>query len=273
MTHETSATPDYTMGFSDEMIESLRRYTAEASAAYLMKYLKPGLRVLDFGCGPGTISVGLARAVAPGEMHGVDVEESQIDLAKSLARMNGLDNAHFHVGDVTDLPFDDGSFDVAHCHNVLMHIPDTGTVLAEVKRVLKPGGIIGCREMICASCFTHPDFGVIRRSWDIFEDLLSADDGHPQMGKDLKNHLVEAGFTNVRITASFDIYDTPEDIAFIYAFANKWFLSPEIMDAAIKYGASTKGLFDAIRDAYDRWKDHPAALCGLAFGEAVAGRP
>ena len=273
MKHQISSTPDYTMGFSEEMLESLRRHTAEASAGYLLPHLRAGLRLLDAGCGPGTISVGLARAVAPGEMHGVDMEESQIDLARSVAKMNGWDNARFHVGDVLALPFEDGYFDVVHCHNVLMHIPDTAAVLAELRRVLKPGGVIGCREMICGSSFTHPDFGVTRRAWDMFEDLLSADDGHPQMGKDLKNHIVQAGFTNVRMTASFDIYDAPADIAFIYAFANKWFLSREIMDAAIKYGASTIELCADVRDAYDRWKDHPGALCGLAFGEAVAISP
>ena len=261
------------MGFSEEMLEALRRATAETSAAYLLPYLRPGLRVLDFGCGPGTISVGLAKAIAPGELHGVDMEESQVELARTVAEANGRDNATFHVGDVAHLPFDDAYFDVAHCHNVLMHIPDTQAVLAEVKRVLKPGGIIGCREMICESSFTHPDFGVIRKSWDMFEDLLAADDGHPQMGKELKRHLVEAGFENVRMTASVDIYSSPEDIAFIYEFANKWFLSPEITEAAIMYGASTRELCDAIRRAYDRWKDHPGALCGLIFGEAVAGRP
>ncbi len=273
MTQQTVATPDYTMGFSEEMLESLRRYTAEASAAYLLPYLRPGLRILDVGCGPGNISVGLARAVAPGQLHGVDMEESQIELARAVAEANGRDNAIFHVSDAADLPFEDGFFDIAHCHNVLMHIPDTASVLAEMKRVLKPGGIIGCREMICGSSFTHPDFGVIRRAWDMFEDLLAADDGHPQMGKELKNRIVEAGFTNVRVSASFDIYDTPADVAFIHAFANQWFLSPEIMEAAIKYGAATQELCDAIRDAYERWKDHPGAFCGLAFGEVVAGRP
>ena len=75
MTHETSGTPDYTMGFSEEMLESLRRFTAQDNAAYLLPYLRPGLRILDFGCGPGTISAGLAKAVAPGELHGVDMEE------------------------------------------------------------------------------------------------------------------------------------------------------------------------------------------------------
>ena len=273
MTQQTTSTPDYTMGFSEEFLKSLRRYTAEASAAYLLPYLRPGLRLLDFGCGPGTISVGLAKAVAPGELHGVDMESSQIDLAKAVAEAGGQHNASFHVADITDMPFDDGYFDVAHCHNVLMHIPDTRAALAEVRRVLKPGGIIAGREMISASSFTHPDFGVIRKAWDMFEDLVEADDGHPQIGKDLKNHFLEAGLENVSTTASFDIYDTPDDVEFIYGLANMWFLAPEITEAAIKYGASTQELCDQIRDAYARWKDHPGAICGVAFGEAVANKP
>ena len=273
MTEPRSSTPDYTMGFSEEFLESLRRITAESSAAFLLPYLRPGLRVLDFGCGPGTISSGLASAVAPGEMHGIDMEASQIDLARSLAEVRGQDNAIFHVGDVTDLPFEDGSFDVAHCHNVLMHVPDTAAVLAEVKRVLKPTGVIGCREMICASSFLYPDFGVLENSWRMFDDLVAADDGHPQMGRELKDHLAAAGFTNVRATASFNIYNTPADIAFVHRVAQRWFLAPEITAAAIKYGAATRELCDAISAAYDRWKDHPGAVCGVASGEAVAGRP
>ncbi len=273
MSEPISSTPDYTMGFSEEMLESLRRYTAENSAAYLVPSLRPGQRVLDFGCGPGTISVGLAKLVAPGEMHGVDMEESQIELARAVAGARKQENAIYHVGDVVDLPFEDNFFDVAHCHNVLMHIPDTRSVLTEVKRVLKPGGVIGCREMICESSFTHPDYGVIRKSWDMFEDLLSADDGHPQMGKDLKTHLVNAGFTSIRASGSFEIYSAPADIAFIYGFANKWFLSPEITEAAIKYGASTPELCEATRIAYEKWKTDPGAICALAFGEALAGKP
>ena len=273
MTTGTSATPDYTMGFSEEILQVLRRYTAEASAAYLLPHLRPGFRILDFGCGPGSISVGLAKAVAPGELHGIDMEESQIELARSVAQASGQDNAIFHVGDVTDLPFEDGFFDVAHCHNVLMHVPDTSAVLAEVKRVLKPGGIIGCREMISASSFTHPDFGVIRKAWDMFEDLLAADDGHPQMGKEMKDHIVNAGFANIRVTATIDIYSTPADVTFIHGVAGMWFLSPEITEAAIKYGAATEELCNAISVAYDKWKDHPGAVCGVAFGEAVANKP
>ena len=272
MTNEEQGTPDYTMGFSEEFLESLRRYTADNSAAYLIPYLRPGLRVLDFGCGPGTISSGLAARVAPGELHGVDMEPTQVELARSVAQAHGVTNATFCVGDVTDLSFPDDFFDVAHCHNVLMHVPDTAAVLAEVKRVLKPGGILGCREMICRSCFTEPDFGVIQSAWDMMEDLLVADDGHPQMGKELKARLQEAGFENVYATASFDIYSKPADIEFIYMLATQWFLSPEITEAAIKYGASTKEQCDAIEFAYARWKEYPGAFLGVAFGEALANK-
>ena len=261
------------MGFSEEILVALRRHTAETSAAYVLPLIRPGFNVLDFGCGPGTISRGLAKAAAPGELHGVDMEESQIDIARAVADAGGITNAYFHTGDVTSLLFEDDFFDVAHCHNVLMHVPDTRAVLAEIKRVLKPGGIIACREMICESSFTHPDFGVIRKAWDMFEDLVAADDGHPQMGKDMKGHIANAGFVNIRATASFDIYSTPADLEFIHGVAHQWFLAPEITDAAIKYGATTRELCDRISDAYDRWREESGALCGLAFGEVVASKP
>ena len=273
MCAQESSTPDYTMGFSEEMLESLRRFTAETHAGHLLPHLRPGLHVLDFGCGPGTISVGLAKAVHPGEFHGVDMEESQIVRAREIAQFRRQDKAVFHVGDVTALEFEDGFFDVAHCHNLLMHVPDTHAVLTEVKRVLKPGGLIACREMICESSFTQPDFGVIGKSWDMFQDLLQADDGHPQMGRELKGHILAAGFENVRSTNSFDIYSAPADVAFIHSFAKQWFLAPEIVEAAIKYGAATPELCAEMGAAYDRWKDHPGAMCALAFGEAIANRP
>ena len=273
MTHLTSATPDYTMGYSEEILKTQLRATAETSAAHLLPCLRPGLRLLDFGCGPGTISVGLAKAIAPGEMHGVDMDESQIEQARSVAASQGRYNATFHVGDVTELKFEDNFFDVAHCRSVLMHVPDTAAVLSEVKRVLKPGGIIACREMICESAFTYPDFGIMGRSWDMFIDLLEADDGHPRMGKDMKGHMLDAGFANIRMGASFSVYNSPEEIASIYRLISQWLLSPEVTEAAIKYGASSKQLVDDLKVAYDRWKEHPGALFTFAYGEAIANKP
>ena len=72
-------TSEYTMGYSEEFLQLLDRRSAETHAAYLLPHLQSGFRVLDFGCGPGTVTVGLARAVEPGEVHGIDMEESQIE--------------------------------------------------------------------------------------------------------------------------------------------------------------------------------------------------
>ena len=269
----TSSTPDYSLGFTDELLASMTRSTVYNSAPYLLAQLRPGLRVLDFGCGPGTITAGIAQIVAPGEVRGIDMEESQIELARSFAAQKGVDNAVFDVADVQDLPFEDDYFDLACCHNVLMHVPNTRAALTEVRRVLKPGGIIGCREMICRSCFTHPDYGVLQHAWRIFEDVIMTDNGHPNIGKDLKGLVLAAGFTNVQVTASFDFYDSPTDIAFVHQFATRWFLAPEMTDAALDYGATTEAENARIAEAYDRWKDDPGAFCALAFGEVIAATP
>ena len=274
MTTPPPTDSDYTViGYSEEMLHALMRHNAEDHAAHLTPHLKPGMRVLDFGCGPGSLSTGLARAVAPGELYGIDIEQSQVYIANALAAYLQQSNTVFQVGDAADMPFEDGFFDVAHCHNVLMHVPDTAAVLAEVKRVLKPGGTLACCEMIVDSSFTHPNYGVIDKAWDMFADLLAADDGHPQMGKEMKSHIVAAGFANVRMGASIETFSTPADVMFIYGVAQQWFLAPEITEAAIKYGASTQELCDSIGAAYDRWLEHPGALAGVAYGEALASRP
>ena len=67
MTDATSgtATPKYTIGYDEEILKTLNLRSAATHAAHLLPHLMPGMRVLDFGCGPGTISVGLAKAVPP----------------------------------------------------------------------------------------------------------------------------------------------------------------------------------------------------------------
>jgi SAM-dependent methyltransferase len=273
MQGNTPPDPAYTMGYDENFQQLLRRRSAESHAAYLLPHLKPGDRVLDFGCGPGTISVGLARAVEPGELHGVDVEETQIEVARAAAQAGGHANATFHVGNVTALPFEDNHFDVAHCHAVLMHIPDTRAVLAEVKRVLKPGGIIASREMFVSSSFLEPGSEDVDGAWTTFARLLQGNGGHPQMGKELKNTFLEAGFTDVRAFASFDYFSTAEDVAFLRAFIDDWFYSPRVIEAAVQFGLASREQFAQWRQSLDDWRDHPGAFGAFAFGEAVATKP
>ena len=271
--NQQSSTPDYTMGYGDSVEQFISRRTAATHAPYLLPHLKPGMRVLDFGCGPGTISVGLAKAVEPGELHGIEMEESQVDIARAAAAAGGHDNATFNVGDVTDLPFEDNSFDVAHCHAVLMHIPDTKAPRAEVKRVLKPGGIISSRESIFASSFIEPDLGTLDAVLLTVSDLIGVNGGHSQMGKELKSAFHEAGFSNIQTTASLESYGTTPDVTLFHGLAVGWFLSPAMIEEVTNHGLATQEQFDDWRRSLDKWKDHPGAFAAQAWGEAIGRKP
>ena len=263
-----TSTPTYTMGYSDEFQEMLKHRSAGTHAAHLLPYLKPGLRVLDFGCGPGTISVGLAQAVDRGCT--AHMEASQIEMARNCG---GGGRARQRGVDVTDLPFANDSFDVAHCHAVLTHVPDTQATLAEAKRVLKPGGLISSRELIGAASFVDPDPGDRGEMWATFLKLLAGNGGHPQMGKELKRAFLDAGFSDIRASASFDSYGTTSDIDRFYGVAIGWFFAPDTVEAATKHGLASHEQFDDWRRMLDQWKDAPGAFATVAWGEAIGRKP
>ena len=126
------------------------------------------------------------------------MEEWQISLARSAAGAGGHDNPTFHVGGVTDLPFEDDSFDAAHCHAVLMHVLDTQAVLAEVKRILKSGGIISSREMTVAFSFLEPLLGSTEAAWDTFSEPYRGQWRPPSDGEGTENTFLGAGFSDIR---------------------------------------------------------------------------
>src|SRR3712207_6307570 len=91
--------------------ESPGQRTAANSAAFLLSYLEPGMSLLDCGCGPGSITVGLAVALTPGQVVGLDASPGQLAAAQRLAGQAGVDTLRFEHGSVYALPFPDGSFD------------------------------------------------------------------------------------------------------------------------------------------------------------------
>ena len=268
-----AAARTYTMGYSEEFQKLLRRRSVELNAAYLLPHLSSGMRLLDVGCGPGTISVGLANAVDPGELHGIDIEESQVIMARQAAEDGGHQNARFQTGSATSLPFGDDSFDVAHFHAVLMHVPDTEAVLRETMRVLKPGGLIAGREMIGAGSCLEPETEGLQGAWQAFMRLIRANGGHPDMGKQLKQVFLDAGFEEVRASASFDCYSDTDEIAFFHGLAIGWFFSPDTVNAAIGANLATQEQFDAWRVEIDAWSRRPGAFAATAFGEAIGRKP
>jgi ubiquinone/menaquinone biosynthesis C-methylase UbiE len=144
-------TDEFAPGYSAPMVSFMAQRTAETHAGFFLPYLKPGSCVLDAGCGPGTITLGLARRVDPGHVIGLDVEEPQFEQARAVAHREGL-NVEFRGGSVYQLPFKDQQFDAVFSHAVLEHLSDPAAAILEFRRVLKAGR----RDRIARRRFGRP---------------------------------------------------------------------------------------------------------------------
>ena len=270
---QTGSTPDYTMGYSEEYLRFLTRERSQQTISFLTPRLRPGLRLLDVGCGPGQVTAALAEAVAPGRTWGIDMEPSQVARARACARRRSCGQASFEVADAAQLPFDDGSFDVVTSCDLLAYVPEPSAALSEARRVLKPGGILFCHEMIIDSSFAYPDHEVLERGWQIFADLLQADDGHPQMGKELSRRLQDSGFADIQLSMTFETYAEAHEFDSFFHLVKDWFLSPEIAGPAQQYGVGEEAELQRLSEQMDIWRATRGAFAAIAFGQAIAVKP
>src|SRR5687768_3808048 len=114
----------YTPGHSANATDFMSKRSFDSHGVFFGDHLRPGLRVLDCGCGPGSITLGIARQISPGEVVGVDFAESQILRAKQAAMQGGIANIRFVVASCYRLPFEDASFDCAFSHALLEHLAE-----------------------------------------------------------------------------------------------------------------------------------------------------
>lgn len=166
----------------------------------------PGERILDVGCGPGFYCAELLDEVGPdGLVVGVDGSPQMLALA--AGRCQGHDNVEFLEADATSLPVPDASFDAALCVQVLEYVPDVAAALAELRRVLRPGGRVVVWDVDWQTVSWHStDPARMERvlgAWD--EHLV-----HPSLPARLAAAMRSGGFEQVEMeghsfaTADFD---------------------------------------------------------------------
>jgi ubiquinone/menaquinone biosynthesis C-methylase UbiE len=193
----------YTFGYGPTAVQIITSRSAEDSARFFLPYLRAGMRVLDCGCGPGSITVGLAQAVTPGEAVGIDLEPSQIALAQTYAAERGVANARFETGNIYALPFPDATFDAAFGHTIVMQFRDPVQALTEVYRVLKPGGVVGFREVDFDGNLCNPPDAAWQQFWELFARVLQHNGGNARVGKRLGGLLRLAGFGRIAMSPGY----------------------------------------------------------------------
>ena len=121
----------YTPGYSEPTLRLMLKRTAARHAAFFTPLLHRGMRLLDCGCGPGTITLDLAKLVSPGQVFGIDLEPTQIRSAQQLSKQRQID-ATFSVASIYELPFPDWQFDAVFAHALFEHLREPGRALLEI---------------------------------------------------------------------------------------------------------------------------------------------
>jgi SAM-dependent methyltransferase len=203
----------YSPGYSDPVVAFMRRRTAASHAAFFTPLLTPGMTLLDCGCGPGSITVDLARTVAPGHVIGIDQEPAQFTLAVQQASDEQL-SVSFRQANVYELPFEPHSFDAAFAHGLFSHLKEPMRGFSEIRRVLKPSALIGLRDADWGGALTYPPDPVIESGVTQLRQMVHTSGGDPEVGRRLGGMLRDAGFHDVRMSASYEVYDP----AFLMAY-------------------------------------------------------
>ncbi|UCF35151.1 MAG: methyltransferase domain-containing protein [Phycisphaerales bacterium] len=154
---------------------------------------RSGMRILEVGCGTGAIARRVAAEVDPGEVVGVDREETQLETARRLAAAGRIENIRFVHGQAESLPFAAASFDAAYARFLLEHVPDPLRVVVEMTRVVKPGGWVCAFEWEEDCNAMYPESPAIIRVWRGIHELQRLRGGDPFVARKLYAIFCRAG--------------------------------------------------------------------------------
>jgi len=203
---------NYTPGYTSNAVDFMSRRTAESHAAFFLPQLKAGMRLLDCGCGPGGITVGLAERVSPGEVIGIDLGGAQLERARERACAAPV-RATFREASVYSLPFADAEFDAVFSHALFEHLADAPKALGEIRRVLKPGGCVGLRSPDWGGFVLHPWSEKLANALSDYQAMQRANGGDVSAGRKLAGWLRQAQFARVQASAAYEIYPSAAVIA------------------------------------------------------------
>ncbi|MFB9678863.1 class I SAM-dependent methyltransferase [Streptosporangium vulgare] len=259
----------YTHGHHESVLRSHRWRTAENSAAHLLPHLRPGMTLLDVGCGPGTITADLAERIAPGAVTAVEITEEALGLARAEAARRGRSDITFAVADVHALEFPDDTFDVVHAHQVLQHVGDPVRALREMRRVCRPGGIVAVRDSDYSAFAWFPERPELDEWMDLYQKVARANGGEPDAGRRLLSWAHAAGFTDVSATSSTWCFATPDDRAWWGGMWAERILKSDMAGQALASGAAVPEDLRRVSEGWRAWAGEPDGWLSLLHGELV----
>ena len=260
----------YTHGHAEPVLQSHRWRTAENSAGYLLPSLRPGLDLLDVGCGPGTITVDLAARVAPGPGGGHRRLRRSAGRGAGRRRARRASPSRSRSATSTRSTADDDSFDVVHAHQVLQHLTDPVAALREMARVCRPGGVIAVRDVDYGAFVTFPADAGLDRWLDLYHRVARRNDGRARRRPPAAVVGARGGAARRRRRPRRP-GATPRRPSGSGG-ANSWAgraTASAFAEQAVAYGLATPAELDEIAAAWLRWRDADDGWLGMLHGELL----
>jgi SAM-dependent methyltransferase len=190
--------------------------------------------------------------------------------AREAAREAGVDNVRFEVADGMALPFEDGTFDVVHAHQVLQHVPDPVGMLREMRRVCRPGGLVAARDSDYAAFTWHPAVPALDEWLELYHRVARASGGEPDAGRRLLAWAHAAGFVDVTPGASAWCYATADERAWWGGLWADRALRSTYATQSLALGLADQATLDRISAGWRVWSVEPDAWFAILHGEIVA---
>jgi ubiquinone/menaquinone biosynthesis C-methylase UbiE len=264
-------TGEYTHGHHESVLRSHRWRTAGNSAGYLLPVLEPGMRLLDVGCGPGTITMDLAERVGPtGSVTALERTEAALDLARSEAARRGAGNVDLVVGDVQALSLPDDGYDVVHAHQVLQHVADPVRALREMRRVCRPGGVVAARDSDYAAFTWFPNVPELDRWLAVYRQVARGNGAEPDAGRRLLSWTRRAGFAEVTASSSTWCFATPADRAWWGGLWAERMVESDVARQAVDRKVADTAQLRRIADGWRRWAAEEDGWFSVLHGEVLA---
>jgi ubiquinone/menaquinone biosynthesis C-methylase UbiE len=265
--------PDvYTHGHHESVLRSHIWRTAGNSAGYLLGELRPGIGLLDLGCGPGTITTDLARLVPGGGVIGLDASEAVVSKAASGSKASA-GGARFAAADLYHLPFEDAAFDVVHAHQVLQHLTEPVGALREAARVLSPGGLLAVRDSDYGSFLWGPTDPRLDQWLELYHQVTHHNGAEADAGRHLPAWVRAAGFIDLRVTSSTWTFSDPESCDWWGSLWADRVISSAFAEQAQAYGLATRDQLQDLSDAWRAWAVHTDAVFVTPHVEVLARLP
>ncbi len=196
----------YTAELYKNPVSLMSNRRLETHGTFFLPFLKDGMAVLDCGCGPGVLTCDIAEFIPNGNVLGIDLDKSQINIAEEEARTRGIKNTKFQQANVYDLQSINEAFDGVFSHALMERLAEPSKAIKQAWQILKPGGTLAVCSPDWGGFLLAPSSEELNQAIEAYKNLQTKNRGDVFVGRKLSRFFEDTGFEQIKMDARYEVY-------------------------------------------------------------------